>query len=107
MCAKTSGETTWPASSRRLRSFQAGSMLWKTPGVSPRPYQSPFVVSAPSRECRLWSISECFGLKSSSSRSTGEPEYASQRHMRCSDPQDLLLLRLELLGREDPLVPEL
>ena len=33
---------------------------------SPSPYQptpkpSPFVVVAPSRECRLWSISECFG----------------------------------------------
>jgi hypothetical protein len=45
----------------------AGSTLWKTPGVSPTPYQplpkpSPFVVSAPSCEWRLWSISECFGL---------------------------------------------
>ena len=56
-----------PESSRRLRSFQAGSMLWKTAGVSAPPYQpipkpSPFVVSAPSAECRLWSISECVGL---------------------------------------------
>ena len=42
-------------------------MLWKTAGVSPTPYQptpnpSPFVVVAPSRECRLWSISEYLGL---------------------------------------------
>ena len=60
-------------------------MLWKTPGVSPSPYQptpnpSPFVVVAPRRECKLWSISECLGLRSSSSMRTGEPEYASQRH---------------------------
>ena len=53
--------------SRRLRSFQAGSVPWKTPGVSAAPYQptpnpSPFVVVAPSRECRLWSISEWAGL---------------------------------------------
>src|SRR2546426_4782748 len=43
--------------SRRLRSFQAGSMLWKTPGVwvwsyQPTPKPSPFVVSAPIVECR-------------------------------------------------------
>ena len=67
MCAKTSGEEMWPAMSRRLRSFQAGSVPWKTPGVSGAPYQpmpkpSPFVVVAPSRECRLWSISEWAGL---------------------------------------------
>ena len=42
-------------------------MLWYTPGVSGVPYQpmpkpSPFVVSAPSFEWRLWSISECSGL---------------------------------------------
>jgi hypothetical protein len=41
--------------------------LRKTPGVFPTPYQptpkpSPFVVSAPSCEWRLWSISECSGL---------------------------------------------
>jgi hypothetical protein len=51
----------------QVRSFQAGSMLWKTPGVSPTPYQptpkpSPFVVSAPIVEWRLWSMSECAGL---------------------------------------------
>jgi hypothetical protein len=70
----------------RFRSFQAGSIEWNTPGVSPTPYQpkpnpSPFVVVAPSRECRLWSISEWVGLRSRSSRSTCDPEYASQRHM--------------------------
>ena len=48
---------TWPATSRRLRSFQAGSMLWKTAvSVSgpcqPTPKPSPFVVSTPRREWR-------------------------------------------------------
>ena len=48
MWVKNSGELMWPASSRRLLSFHAGSMLWKTPGVSGAPYQptpnpSPFV----------------------------------------------------------------
>ena len=67
MCAKTRPEETWRASSRRLRSFQAGSIPWKTAGSSPMPYQptpkpSPFVVVAPSRECRLWSIREWPGL---------------------------------------------
>ena len=86
MCANTSGERRWRARSFRLRSFQAGSTLWNTPGVSPTPYQpspnpSPFVVSAPSRECRLWSTSECLGLSRNSSIKTGDPEYASQRHM--------------------------
>ena len=33
MWAKNSGDSTWEATSRRLRSFQAGSMLWKTAGV--------------------------------------------------------------------------
>ena len=70
MCA----ESSW-----RLRSFHAGSTLWKTPGVSPMPYQpipkpSPLVVSAPSCECRLCTIRECCGLYSSSSISIGEPE---------------------------------
>src|SRR3954464_14372338 len=86
MCANTSGEGMWPESSRRLRSFQAGSMLWKTPGVSWAPYQptpkpSPFVSSAPICECRLWTISEFFCPYRSSSSRTGEPEYASQRHI--------------------------
>ena len=63
MCAKTSGEAMCPDNSRRLRSFQAGSMLRKTPGFSCSPYQptpkpSPFVSSAPSREWRLCTISE-------------------------------------------------
>ena len=53
MCAKTRPERTCAASSRRLRSFQAGSMLWNGRASSPSPYQptpkpSPFVVSAPS-----------------------------------------------------------
>ena len=67
MCAKTISDRTCAARSRRFRSFHAGSMLWNVPGVSPTPYQpipkpSPFVVSAPIVECRLWSMSECFGL---------------------------------------------
>src|SRR3954470_13917613 len=86
MCAKKCDELTCAASSLRLRSFQAGSVLWKTPGVGgaayhPTPNPSPFVVSAPSRECRLWSISECAGEYSASRRRIGEPEYASQRHI--------------------------
>ena len=64
--------------SRRFRSFHAGSMLLKTPGVPSAPYQpipkpSPFVVSAPSRECRLCSISECCGPYSTLSIRTGLP----------------------------------
>ena len=64
---KNSGEVTWPVSSRRFWSFQAGSVPWKTPGVGaasyqPTPNPSPFVVSAPSLECRLWSISEWTGV---------------------------------------------
>src|SRR5436309_601916 len=86
MCANTSGEVMWTESSRRFRSFQAGSTLWKTPGVSWAPYQptpkpSPFVSSAPICEWRLWTISEFFWPYRSSSSRTGEPEYASQRHI--------------------------
>src|SRR4051812_36060505 len=33
------------------------------------------------RECKLWSIRPCFGLKSSSSTSTGCPCHAIQRHI--------------------------
>src|SRR3954463_748895 len=87
MCAKTSGDRMWPASSRRFRSFQAGSPLGKPPGGPPTPYQptpnpSPFVVSAPSRECRLWSINPCGELNSSSSMITGWPCHAIHLHMR-------------------------
>ena len=86
MCASTRGDLICPASSRRLRSFHAGSVLRNTPGVSlvpyhPTPKPSPFVVSAPSCECRLCMTSEFLGLYSRSSSSTGAPEYASQRHM--------------------------
>jgi hypothetical protein len=57
----------WPATSRRFWSFQTGSMLRKTPGAGVASYQpipnpSPFVVSAPSLECKLWSISEWTGV---------------------------------------------
>ena len=67
MWARNSGEATWPASSRRLRSLQAGPTSRNTPGVSPEVYQptpnpSPLVVVAPIRACMLWSISECAGL---------------------------------------------
>ena len=42
-------------------------MLWNTPGTGaasyqPMPKPSPLVVSAPSLECRLWSISEWAGV---------------------------------------------
>ena len=68
MCARNSGDSTWLATSRRLRSFQAGSMLRKTAGVSvlapyqPTPKPSPLVVSTPRRAWRLWSIREWSGL---------------------------------------------
>ena len=58
MWAKKWDELTCSPSSRRLRSFQAGSTLRKMAGVSDSPYHpmpkpSPFVVSAPSLERRL------------------------------------------------------
>src|SRR4051812_25736281 len=60
-------------------------------GPSPSPYQpspkpSPLVVSTPMRECRLWSIRPCFGLKSRSSISTFCPDHAIQRHIAVSFP---------------------
>ena len=45
------------------------------------PKPSPFVVVAPSLECRLWSIRERSRSRSSASSLIGEPEYASQRHI--------------------------
>ena len=64
MCAKRAA--TRCASRARAgcgRSRRAGcSYMPGTPPSSeyqPTPKPSPFVVSAPSRECRLWSISEC------------------------------------------------
>ena len=39
----------------------------------PMPKPSPLVV-APIRECRLWSINECAGRKSTFSTSIGSPE---------------------------------
>src|SRR3954467_1762772 len=56
------------------------------PGPSPPPYQptpkpSPLVVSAPIRECRLWSTSPCWVLNSSSSISSGCPDQAIHLHM--------------------------
>src|ERR1700712_1774983 len=75
-----------PARWRRLASPQAGWTLWYTPGPSPVPYQptpkpSPLVVSAPSRECRLWSIRPCLLLNSSSSIRMGLPCHAIHRHI--------------------------
>src|SRR5829696_2012542 len=55
MCARKSGDSTWPATSRRLRSFQAGSTLRKMAGAwafasyQPTPKPSPLVVSTPRR----------------------------------------------------------
>ena len=86
MCANISGVLIWAATSRRLRSFHAGSTLLNTAGTDPSPYHpmpkpSPFVVVAPIRECRLWSISECCGRNSRSSARSGSPEYAIHLHM--------------------------
>jgi hypothetical protein len=91
MCAKTRPDLAWAESSRRLRSFHAGSVLRNTPGFGwdeyhPTPKPSPFVVSAPKRECLLCTTSELVGLKRRSSKLTGEPEYASHRHITWSFP---------------------
>jgi hypothetical protein len=53
-------------------------MLRNTPVTGPVSYQptpnpSPLVVSAPSRECRLWSISDWTGVYSTCVSRTGEP----------------------------------
>ncbi|GAA2778113.1 hypothetical protein GCM10020219_056710 [Nonomuraea dietziae] len=80
MWAKNSGERTWSAISRRLRLFQAGPVSLKIAGVAmssvyqPMPNPSPFVVSTPIRERRLWSISDGTGRYSTSHSSTGVPE---------------------------------
>src|SRR5215203_2574638 len=56
------------------------------PGVSRAPYQptpkpSPLTVSTPRCECRLCTTNEFSEVNSRSSSPTGDPEYASQRHM--------------------------
>src|SRR4051794_31324215 len=81
-----SGDSMCAARCLRFASDQAGATLRNTPGPSPTPYQptpkpSPLVGSAPSRECRLWSMIPCWVLKSSSSRTSGCPNQAIQRHM--------------------------
>src|SRR5215216_776279 len=81
-----SGDSTCAASSRRFSSPQAGATLRYTAGPSPAPYHprpkpSPFVVSTPMREWRLWSTSPCGGANSSSSMMSGCPDHAIQRHI--------------------------
>jgi hypothetical protein len=54
-------------------------MLRNTPGVGassyhPTPKPSPLVASAPSLECKLWSIIELAGEYSALSSKIGEPE---------------------------------
>ena len=68
MCAKTSagadvrGELAQVAVvPRRLDALEDGRASRRSP-YQPTPNPSPFVVSTPSREWRLWSISECAGL---------------------------------------------
>src|SRR3954452_12236241 len=96
MCAMKRPDDVERASSRRLTSFQAGPVPLKVTGMrlsrvlgragpppstpyQPTPKPSPFVVSTPIRECRLWSMSECSRLYNSSSSRIGVPEYASHR----------------------------
>ena len=43
-------------------------------------------LSTPIRACSLWSISECSGSSRKVSSAIGEPEYASQRHIRMAAP---------------------
>ena len=38
-CARNKWESMWAARSRRLKSFQAGRMLWKSPGKARESYQ--------------------------------------------------------------------
>src|SRR5215213_11762506 len=45
------------------------------------PKPSPLVVSAPMRECRLWSTIPCWVLNSSSSIRTDCPSHPIQRHI--------------------------
>ena len=90
MWANSNGVRIRPAISRRFLSFQAGSMLLKTAGSAPSPYQpipnpSPLVVVAPMRECRLWSMIEWTGRNSRSSARIGSPEYAIHLHMEFSE----------------------
>src|SRR5881628_607919 len=87
MCARKIGASTWAASSRTLTSLHAGLTLryrhglWLPAPYQPSPKPSPFVVSTPIRECRLWSMREYSLLYRSSSMRIGVPEYASHRHM--------------------------
>src|SRR3954466_16316177 len=95
MWANSSGVRLWPAISRSFMSFQDGSMLLKTAGSAPSPYQPmpnpwPLVVVAPMRECRLWSMIECTGRNSRSSAKIGSPEYAIHLHMRRVKHRDAL-----------------
>ena len=67
MCAKTVRERTWPAVRAGCGRSTPARCCGRPPARPPSPYQptpkpSPFVVSAPSRECRLWSIREWVGM---------------------------------------------
>src|SRR5262245_15920910 len=104
------GDLICEARSRRFSSLHAGCMPLYNPGVAPVPYHptpkpSPLVVVSPARAARLWSINECLGLKSSSSRYTGPPEYAIQRHMGVlrrspASDQGLKTCVIGLIGRQ-------
>ena len=76
MCANTSGVDVareLPAGSgRSTRAPRCGRRLVSPTPYQPRPNPSPFVVSRPAVECRLWSISECAGLSRILER-TGDP----------------------------------
>src|SRR5215207_7324397 len=129
MCARKSGDSTWPATSRRLRSFQAGSTLRKMAGAwafasyQPTPKPSPLVVSTPRRAWRLWSMREWSGIDDELAEVVTHVNHSGLGQCSpfrsgsrlaplaaCSsvlDPEDLLLLGLELLVAEDALLPQL
>ena len=87
--AMNSLDSIWPARSRRLKSFHAGRMLRKSPGVGRDPYQpmpkpSALVGVSAERDDMLWSMSECFGLKRTSKRDRRAGVREPAAHGPCS-----------------------
>src|SRR3954453_22396033 len=80
---KNNGDSTAWVSSRRFRSFHAGSMLWKNRGAvpggaslgyHPNPKPSPLTVEAPSGDFSDWATSECFVSRIRVEGRSGSPE---------------------------------
>ena len=85
-------ERMWSASSRRFRSFHAGSMLVEDAGRPPSPYQpmpnpSPLVVSRPAANAGSGRSASAAACRAGPRAGSGYPEYASHRHMTFSSPR--------------------